>query len=54
MGVNKQLWGSIWMTEIMLAALIVTEDNYSLAPCVDRLLSKTGACRFNGYLCSKI
>lgn len=33
MGVNEQLWGSSWMTEIMLAALIVTENTDFSAPC---------------------
>lgn len=42
MGVNKQLQGSIWMIERMLAALIVTGNNDSSAPCVGLLMSKTG------------
>lgn len=41
MGVNKQLWGSSWMIEIMLAVFIVTENNDVSAPCGVLLTSRT-------------
>lgn len=48
MGVNKQLWSSIWMIERMLAALMVTENNDSSALCVCLFYS------FNGFVGLKL
>lgn len=54
MGVNKQLQGSIWMIERMLAALIVIENNDSSVPCLGLLMFKIEAYRSHRFLHFKL